>query len=70
MLKVQYVTDSSSSKPLYVQVPVKENEKLLAKAEELADIAAYKKAIKKPGKSVSFDKAFAEMEAYHNGGKS
>lgn len=64
MLNVQYVTDSQG-KPLYVQVPVKEYEKLLANAEELADITAYKKAKKKAGKSVPFDEAFREIEAYH-----
>ena len=64
MLNVQYVTDSQG-KPLYVQVPVKEYEKLLADAEELADITAYKKAKKKAGKTVPFDEAFREVEAYH-----
>ena len=64
MLNVQYVTDSHG-KPLYVQVPVKEYEKLLADAEELADITAYKKAKKKAGKVVPFDEAFREVEAYH-----
>lgn len=46
-------------------MPIKEYEKLLADAEELADIAAYKKAKKNPGKSVPFDEAFAQVEAYH-----
>ena len=39
MPHVQYVTDTNG-KPLYVQVPTKEYEKLLADAEELANIAA------------------------------
>ncbi len=64
MLHVQYVTDSQG-KPLYVQVPVEEYEKLLADAEELADITAYKKAKKKAGKTVPFDEAFREIDAYH-----
>lgn len=64
MLNVQYVTDSKG-KPLYVQVPVKEYEKLLADAEELADISAYKKAKKKAGKAVPFDEAFRKIDAYH-----
>ncbi len=64
MLNVQYVTDSHG-KPLYVQVPVKEYEKLLADAEELADITAYKKAKKKAGKTVPFEEAFRDVEAYH-----
>ena len=63
MLNVQYVTDSHG-KPLYVQVPIKEFERLIADAEELADIAAYKKAKKKAGKVVPFDEAFREIEAY------
>ena len=46
MLNVQYVTDSHG-KPLYVRVPVKEYEKLLASIEGLADITAYKKAKRK-----------------------
>jgi hypothetical protein len=62
MLNVQYVTDSKG-KPLYVQLPIKDYEKLLANADELADIAAYKKAKKKPGKAVPFDEAFAQIEA-------
>ena len=65
MLNVQYVTDSHGM-PLYVHVPVKEYEKLLANAEELADITAYKKAKKKANKTVPFDEAFREVEAYHN----
>jgi hypothetical protein len=60
MLNVQYVTDSHG-KPLYVQVPVKEYEKLLADAEELADITAYKKAKKKAGKTLPFDEAFVRL---------
>ncbi|AQG78625.1 hypothetical protein [Spirosoma montaniterrae] len=65
MLHVHYVTDSQG-KPLYVQIPVKEYEKLVADAEELADIAAYKKAKKRSGKSVPFDEAFQEIEAHHS----
>lgn len=65
MLNVQYVTDTNG-KPLYVQVPIKEYEKLLADAEELADIAAYRKAKKKPSKSLSFDEAFKQIEAHHD----
>ena len=57
MPTIQYVTDSQG-KPLYVQVPVKEYEKLLADAEELSDIAAYKKAKKKAGRSIPFEEAF------------
>ncbi|MBD2703107.1 hypothetical protein IC229_20840 [Spirosoma sp. BT702] len=64
MLNVQYVTDRNG-KPLYVQVPVKEYEKLLADAEELADIAAYKKAKRKAGKTVPFEEAFKQVEEYH-----
>ncbi len=64
MLNVQYVTDNHG-KPLYVQVPIKEYERLVADAEELADISAYKKAKKKAGKAVPFDEAFREVEAYH-----
>ncbi len=65
MQHVQYVTDTNG-KPLYVQVPIKDYEKLLADAEELADTVAYKKAKKKPGKSVPFAEAFAEIEAHHS----
>lgn len=64
MQNVQYVTDSNG-KPLYVQVPVKDYEKLLADAEALADSNAYKKAKKNPGKSIPFEEAFAQVEAYH-----
>lgn len=64
MLNVQYVTDTQG-KPLYVQVPVKEYEKLLADSEELADISAYKKAKKSAGKTVRFDEAFREVETYY-----
>lgn len=63
MLYVQYVTDHQG-KPLYVQVPVKEYEKLVADAEELAAIAAYKKAKKKAGKTMPFEEAFREIEAH------
>lgn len=64
MPTVQYVTDVNG-KPLYVQLPIKEYERLLADAEELADITAYRKAKVQPGKSIPFDEAFAEIEAYH-----
>lgn len=64
MPTIQYVTDSQG-KPLYVQVPVKEYEKLLADAEELSDIAAYKKAMKNTGKAIPFEEAFEDVEAYH-----
>jgi hypothetical protein len=64
MQNVQYVTDSNG-KPLYVQIPVKDYEKLLADAEELADSNAYKKAKKRPGKSIPFEEAFAQIEVYH-----
>lgn len=64
MLNVQYVTDSQG-KLVYVQIPVKEYEKLLADAEELADITAYRKAKKKAGKSISFEEAFKQAEDYH-----
>ncbi len=64
MPTVQYVTDVNG-KPLYVQLPIKEYEKLLAGAEELADITAYKKAKAQPGKSIPFDEAFKEIEAHH-----
>lgn len=53
MQAVQYVTDTNG-KPLYVQVPIAQYEKLVADAEELADIAAYKKAKGKQRKTVSF----------------
>ncbi len=64
MQSVQYVTDTEG-KPLYVQVPVKEYDRLLAAAEELADIAAYKKAKKNAGKAVPFEEAFREIETHH-----
>jgi len=64
MPTIQYVTDSQG-KPLYVQIPVKEYEKLLAEAEELSDIAAYKKAKKKAGKAITFEEAFQEVEDHH-----
>lgn len=64
MQNVQYVTDTEG-KALYVQVPVKEYDRLLAAAEELADIAAYKKAKKNAGKAIPFEEAFGEVEAYH-----
>ena len=38
----------------------------VAEAEELADIAAYKKAKQKPGKSLPFDEAFRQIEAHRN----
>ena len=38
----------------------------MAKAEERADVAAYKKAKRKPGKFVPFNEAFHEIEAYHD----
>ena len=65
MPHVQYVTDTNG-KPLYVQVPTKEYEKLLADAEELADIAAYERAKKNPGKAIPFAEAFAGVEAHHS----
>jgi hypothetical protein len=64
MLTIQYVTDSQG-KLLYVQVPAKEYEKLVADLEELADVAAYKKAKKKAGKVVPFEEALREIEVYH-----
>ncbi len=64
MQSVQYVTDTEG-KALYVQVPVKEYDRLLAAAEELADIVAYKNAKKNAGKAVPFEEAFREIEAYH-----
>ena len=66
MRTVQYVTDTNG-KPLYVQVPIAQYEKLLADAEALADIATYKKAKRNPGKSVPLDEAFAAVEAYQKG---
>ncbi len=60
MQTIQYVTDASG-KPLYVQVPIAEYEKLLADAEELTDSAAYKKAKKKPGGLIPFEESFAEI---------
>lgn len=64
MTTIQYITDSQG-KPLYVQVPVKEYEKLLADAEELSDIAAYEKTKKNAGKAIPFEEAFEEVGAYH-----
>ncbi|RYF73789.1 MAG: hypothetical protein EOO39_09785 [Cytophagaceae bacterium] len=64
MQAVQYVTDTNG-KPLYVQVPIAQYEKLVADAEELADIAAYKKAKGKQRKTVSFDDAFAAVDSFH-----
>ncbi len=64
MHNIQYVTDSNG-KPLYVQIPVEDYERLLANAEELADSNAYKRAKKNPGKSIPFEEAFAQIEAYH-----
>lgn len=64
MSNVQYVTDASG-KPLYVQVPIADYEKLLADAEELADLAAYREAKQNPGRLIPFEEAFAEVEAYH-----
>jgi hypothetical protein len=63
MQTVQYVTDTNG-KPLYVQVPIAQYEKLIADAEELADIAAYKKAKAKQRKTVAFADAFAQVEAH------
>jgi hypothetical protein len=65
MLPVQYVTDTNGN-PLYVQVPIADYEKLLADAEELADIAAYKKAKERPGKLIPLSEAFAEIDAHHS----
>lgn len=58
MSTIQYVTDINGN-PLYVQMPIADYEKLLADAEELADIVAYKKAKEKPGKLIPFSGAFA-----------
>lgn len=64
MQSVQYFTDTDGN-PIYVQVPVKEYDRLLAAAEELADISAYKKARKNAGKAIPFEEAFREIEAHH-----
>jgi len=65
MQNVQYVTDTHG-KPLFVQVPIEEYERLVTDSEELADTVAYREAKKNPGRLVPFDEAFAEVEAYHN----
>lgn len=64
MPSIHYVTDSHG-KPLYVQLPIEEYERLMANAEELADLDAYKKAKEKAGKAVPFDEAFRQVEDYH-----
>ncbi|MCU0326893.1 MAG: hypothetical protein MUF45_16905 [Spirosomaceae bacterium] len=60
-LHLNYVTDSKG-KQLFVQLPVKEFEQIMADLEELEDIKAYKKAKKNQGKLIPIEEAFALIE--------
>ena len=58
----QIVTDKKG-KAIAVQVPVGQYKKLLELAEEMEDIKAYDKAMKRKHDFIPFDKAVKELKA-------
>ncbi len=58
----QIVTDKKG-KAIAIQVPVKQYKKLLELAEEMEDIKAYDKAMKRKHDFIPFDKAVKELKA-------
>ncbi len=58
----QIVTDKKG-KAIAIQVPVKQYKKLLELAEEMEDIKAYDKAMKRKHDFIPFDKAVNELKA-------
>ena len=58
----QIVTDKKG-KAIAVQVPVSQYKKLLELAEEMEDIKAYDKAMKRKHDFIPFDKAVNELKA-------
>lgn len=67
MTRKEFMTIFDSFLPEDKLFIVKHIQKQVADAmEEIADIAAYEKAKKKPGKSIPFGEAFREIEAHHS----
>lgn len=56
-----FVVDKKG-KTIAVQIPVQEYKKLLADAEQLADIRAYRKAKTHKSDPIPFEQAFREIE--------
>ena len=58
----QIVTDKKG-KPIAVQLPVNQYKKLLELAEEMEEIKAYDRAIKRKHNFIPFDQAVKELKA-------
>ena len=63
MNNLQFITDSKGNQT-HVLLPLKAYEKLLEDSEMKADIAAYLKAKRNPGKMVPMEEAFKELDAH------
>jgi hypothetical protein len=54
---------NKKGKPIAVQLPVSQYKKLLELAEEMEEIKAYDRAMKRKHKYIPFDKAVKELKA-------
>lgn len=61
-IKEQIVVNSKG-KQIAVQIPVKQYKKLLELAEEMEDIKAYDKAVKRKTEFIPFSQAVKELKA-------
>lgn len=61
----QIVTDKKG-KPVAVQIPVEQYKKLLELAEEMEDIRAFDKAMKRKHKFIPLKQAVAELKKQRN----
>ncbi len=58
----QFVTDKKG-KPVAVQIPISQYKKLMDLAEEMEEIKAYDKAMKRKGDFIPFDQAVKDLKA-------
>jgi len=60
---IEQVVLNKKGKPVAVQIPMNQYKKLLVLAEEMADIKAYDRAIKRKHYFTPFTKAIKELKA-------
>lgn len=59
----EQIITNKKGKALAVQIPITQYKKLLELAEEMEDIKAYDRAIKRKHNLISFDQAVKELKA-------
>ena len=63
MTIIEQIVTNKNGKPVAVQIPVNKYNKLMELAEEMQDIKAYEKAMKRKQEFIPFGQAVKELKA-------